>query len=102
MICIQCYIANTYTIDIQALSQLRIYRPSPLRSSHLNIRDAQCAENKDGRKIAYHIIFCLGAREMAKTFFFLSNFCQVLQKKVQNRSYLKNEEPHKKNHLCKK
>ena len=33
----------------------------PFRSSHLNIKDAQCAENKDGRKISYHIISRLGA-----------------------------------------
>ena len=30
--------------------------PPPLRSGHLEIKDAQCAENNDGRKISYHII----------------------------------------------
>ena len=34
---------------------------SPLRSGHLDIKDAQCAENKVGRKMLYHIISCLGA-----------------------------------------
>ena len=29
----------------------------PLRSSHLNIKDVQCNENKDGRKNSYHIAF---------------------------------------------
>ena len=29
--------------------------PSPLRSGHLDIKDAQCAENKDGRKISYRV-----------------------------------------------
>ena len=41
----------------EAMSQLRICRPNllPLRRGHLDIKDAQCAENKDGRKISYHI-----------------------------------------------
>ena len=34
---------------------------SPLRSGHLDIKDAQCAKNKNGRKISYHIISRLGA-----------------------------------------
>ena len=40
------------------VSQLRICRPppSPLRSGHLDIKDAQWPENKDGRKVSYHII----------------------------------------------
>ena len=44
---------------MEALSQLRIYRPPsppPLKSGHLDIKDVQCAENKDGRKISCHII----------------------------------------------
>ena len=37
---------------------LRICRPPPLslRSGHLDIKDEQCSENKDGRKISHHII----------------------------------------------
>ena len=42
------------------VSQLRICRPTPLRSGHLDIRDMQCAETKDGHKISYHIITRLG------------------------------------------
>ena len=38
------------------LSQLRICRPPPLRSGHLDIRDAQCAETKDRLKILHHFI----------------------------------------------
>ena len=33
----------------------------PLRSSHLNIKNAQCIKNKFGRKISCHTISCLGA-----------------------------------------
>ena len=32
-----------------------------LRSSHLDIKDVQCAETKDVLKILYHVISCLGA-----------------------------------------
>ena len=35
--------------------------PLPLRSGHLDIKDAQCAENKYGRKTSYHILSRLGA-----------------------------------------
>ena len=35
--------------------------PPTLRSSHLDIKYAQCAENKDGHKISYHIISRLDA-----------------------------------------
>ena len=31
----------------------------PLRSGNLDMKDPQRAENKDGRKISYHIISCL-------------------------------------------
>ena len=46
-----------------ALSQLRIWRPPPppLKGGHLDIKDTQCAENKNGRTISYHIISRLGA-----------------------------------------
>ena len=37
------------------VSQLRIYRPSLLRSRHLDIKDAQCAENKMTVKISYRV-----------------------------------------------
>ena len=56
----------------RALSQLRICRNPPLpllRSGHLDIKDAQCAENKDGRKISYQIISCLGATGVQKGHF---------------------------------
>ena len=33
----------------------------PLRSGHFDIKDAQYAENKDGRKNSFHIISRLGA-----------------------------------------
>ena len=36
-------------------------RPPLLRSGHLDIKDAQCAEDKDGRKISYHVVSRLGA-----------------------------------------
>ena len=35
--------------------------PHPLRSDHLDIKDAQCAKKHDGREISYHISR-LGAR----------------------------------------
>ena len=38
----------------------------PLRSGHLDIKDAQCAEIKEGRKISYHIISRLGAEGVQK------------------------------------
>ena len=45
-----------------SLSQLRICRPPPsLRSVNLDIKSAQCAENKDCRKLSYNIISCFGA-----------------------------------------
>ena len=51
-----------------ALSQLRIWRPPPppLKGGHLDIKDTQCAENKDGRTISYHIISRLGAAGVQK------------------------------------
>ena len=49
-----------------ALSQLRICRPHPLRSGHLDIKDVQCAKISDGREISYHIISRLGARNVHK------------------------------------
>ena len=58
--------ANEFLLQVHkqwALSQLRICRPPrPLiRNGHLAIKDAQCAENKDGLKISCHIISHLGA-----------------------------------------
>ena len=38
--------------------------PLPFRSDHLDIKDAQCAANKDEPKIYYHIAF--GRRERPK------------------------------------
>ena len=35
--------------------------PPPLRSGHLDIKDAQCAKKNYARKISYHIISRLGA-----------------------------------------
>ena len=50
--------------------QLRICRhPPPLRSSHLEIKDAQCAKKSDWRKILYHIIPRLGAADVQKVRF---------------------------------
>ena len=43
---------NTTKIK-QVVSQLGICRPPPLRSSYLDIKDAQCAEKKDGRETSY-------------------------------------------------
>ena len=40
--------------------------PSSLKSGYLDIKDAQCAENKVGRKISYNIISCLGALGVQK------------------------------------
>ena len=37
-----------------------------LRSGHLDIKDAQCAKKKGGRKISYHIISRLGAAVVQK------------------------------------
>ena len=37
-----------------------------LRSGHLDIIDWQCAENKDGPKISYHLISRLGAAGVQK------------------------------------
>ena len=53
-----------------ALSQLRICRP-PLffRSSHLDIENAHWAENKDRRKVSYHIKSRLGATGVQKVYF---------------------------------
>ena len=44
-----------------------ICRPT-LRNYYLDIKDAQCAENKDGRKIS-HIILRLGATGVQKGLF---------------------------------
>ena len=52
-----------YKLELNELSPVAIndkQTPS-LRSDHLNINDAQCAENKDGLKIVFHIISRLGA-----------------------------------------
>ena len=52
-------IINILFFPFRVVSQLRICRPPPpplLRSSHLDIKDTQCAETKDVLKIAYHII----------------------------------------------
>ena len=40
--------------------------PSPLRSGHLDIKDAQCAKKNDGRKFSYNIIPRLGAAGVRK------------------------------------
>ena len=40
--------------------------PSLLRSRHLDIKDVQCAENKDGHTISYHIISRSGAAGVQK------------------------------------
>ena len=73
--------------------------PPLLRSCHLDIKKARWANNKDGRKISYHIISRLGAQKLN---FFLkwSHFqgrleltCKIPipdRKKKKNRSYLKN------------
>ena len=50
-----------------ALSQVRICRPfPPLRSDNLDMKDAQCAETKDERKISYHVISRLDAMGVQK------------------------------------
>ena len=43
------------------VSQLRICRPPPLISGHLDIKYAQCVKKNDERKISDHIISRLGA-----------------------------------------
>ena len=43
--------------------------PFPLRSGDLDIKDAQCAENKDRHKISYHIISRLGVTGVQKWHF---------------------------------
>ena len=54
-------------VGMLAVSQLRICRPPPpVRSGHLNIKYAQCAENKDGRKISYNITSRLGTMGFQK------------------------------------
>ena len=40
--------------------------PHPLRSDHLDRKHAQCAENKDFRKVVYHIISRMGATGVQK------------------------------------
>ena len=40
------FICCFQTKDIQSL---------PLRNGHLDIKDAQCDENKEGCKISYHV-----------------------------------------------
>ena len=40
--------------------------PPPLRSGHLDIKDAQCPKKNDGSKISYHIISRLGRFERPK------------------------------------
>ena len=37
--------------------------PLPLRSGHLDIKNAKCAKKYDGRKISYHIISRLGVQK---------------------------------------
>ena len=56
---IQCTVLHwSFEPDDPSLvvSQLRICRPPLLRSGHLDINDAQCAENKYGRKIQLNLI----------------------------------------------
>ena len=48
-------------LNTSAPFHLRICRPSPLRSGHLDIKDAQCDATKVARKISYYIISRLGA-----------------------------------------
>ena len=40
--------------------------PLPLRSGYLDIEDTQCAENKDGPEISYHITSRLGVTGVQK------------------------------------
>ena len=47
----------------------RICRPPPLRSGYLDIKDGQCAGNKDGRKTSYHCISRLDATGVQKGYF---------------------------------
>ena len=58
---------------IWVVFQLRICRPPPLlyplRSGHLDIKDAQCAETKDVLKMSYHIISRLGIMGIQKECF---------------------------------
>ena len=46
---------------------------SLLRSSHLDIKDAQCAKKNDGRKILYHSISRVGTAGVQKRHFGRSN-----------------------------
>ena len=58
------------------VSQLRICRP-PLISSHLDMKDVQCAKKNDGREVSYHIITHLGAtaaQTAPQTFYFLQQW----------------------------
>ena len=56
MLIVNCKIPGCFlTKDIKTPS------PLPLRNGHLDIKDAQCDENKNGRKVSYHIISRLGA-----------------------------------------
>ena len=63
------FLVKLYSIFlVSVVSELRICRPPPLfsppfRSIHLDIKYAQCAENKNGRKISYHIMSHLGVQE---------------------------------------
>ena len=54
---LQCSEQATISQKIQAPALTKdMQTPLPLRSGHLDIKDAQCAENKDVCKISYHII----------------------------------------------
>ena len=68
-----CYLVNCpYASNkLLALSQSKDMQipPPPLRRGHLDIKDAQCVKNKDGRKIPYHIISRLGAASVQKESF---------------------------------
>ena len=52
---------NPFTLSYREIVSFRGPVPTndtqtpPLRRGHLDIKDAQCAENEDGRKISYRV-----------------------------------------------
>ena len=60
---INCYVNQKYLLQTKVcFPTTDMQTPSPLRSGHIDINDAQCAKKNDGRKISYYIIPRLGAR----------------------------------------
>ena len=55
------WLNSEYAFSPVPTKDMQIPHPPLLKSGHLDIKYAQCAENKDVSKISYHIISRVGA-----------------------------------------